>query len=99
MKISISTKLFLAVLSTVQTPVAGRPVELRFGVAQSGLPVSDFEPLSAGPGHCLLIALTGYGHAEARQRTQEAGFDEHLTKPAQQAELQRVLEEAGRGKI
>jgi PAS domain S-box-containing protein len=29
----------------------------------------------------VLIALTGYGQAEDRQRSQEAGFDHHLTKP------------------
>jgi two-component system, sensor histidine kinase len=28
-----------------------------------------------------LIALTGYGRSEDRQRTAEAGFDEHLLKP------------------
>ena len=30
----------------------------------------------------LLIALTGWGHQIDRQRTKEAGFDAHLTKPA-----------------
>ena len=29
-----------------------------------------------------LIALTGYGQEEDRKRTRAAGFDEHLTKPA-----------------
>jgi CheY-like chemotaxis protein len=29
-----------------------------------------------------LIALSGYGHEEARQRAHEAGFDHYLTKPA-----------------
>ena len=29
----------------------------------------------------LMIALTGWGQGDARQRTQEAGFDHHLTKP------------------
>jgi CheY-like chemotaxis protein len=29
----------------------------------------------------VLVALTGYGQAEARQRALDAGFDEHLTKP------------------
>ena len=29
----------------------------------------------------LLIALTGYGEAEDRERAQKAGFDRHLTKP------------------
>jgi len=30
----------------------------------------------------LLIALTGYGEAESRQRSQSAGFDHHVVKPA-----------------
>jgi signal transduction histidine kinase len=38
-----------------------------------------------------LLALTGYGTAEARQRSQEAGFDHHLVKPADPRELQRLL--------
>jgi CheY-like chemotaxis protein len=29
----------------------------------------------------LLIALTGYGHAEDRHCSREAGFDHHLVKP------------------
>ena len=29
----------------------------------------------------LMIALTGWGQGDARQRTLEAGFDHHLTKP------------------
>ncbi len=32
-------------------------------------------------GTLWLIALSGYGQAEDRQRTQEAGFDRHLVKP------------------
>lgn len=30
----------------------------------------------------LLIALTGYGEAESRSRSVEAGFDVHMVKPA-----------------
>ncbi len=30
----------------------------------------------------LLIALTGYGEAESRQRSHQAGFDFHMVKPA-----------------
>lgn len=29
----------------------------------------------------LMIALTGWGQGEARARTEQAGFDHHLTKP------------------
>ena len=36
---------------------------------------------------CLLIALTGYGQAEDRQRAERAGFDRHFVKPADPADL------------
>ena len=39
----------------------------------------------------VLAALTGWGQAEDRRRTQEAGFDIHLTKPAEPRELLRLL--------
>ena len=35
----------------------------------------------------VLVALTGLPEPEARQRTAEAGFDLHLTKPVDPAEL------------
>jgi CheY-like chemotaxis protein len=40
-----------------------------------------------------LIALTGYGQPEDRQKAEEAGFDEHLVKPVSIADLERVLVE------
>jgi CheY-like chemotaxis protein len=39
----------------------------------------------------LLVALTGYGRDEDRRQSHEAGFDHHLVKPADPAELQRML--------
>jgi CheY-like chemotaxis protein len=38
-----------------------------------------------------LIALTGYGDAEARRRTRDAGFDGHLVKPVFPETLVRAL--------
>jgi CheY-like chemotaxis protein len=38
-----------------------------------------------------LIALTGYGLASDRQATAQAGFDHHLVKPVQPADLFKVL--------
>jgi len=40
-----------------------------------------------------LIALTGYGQPADRGRAMEAGFDHHLTKPADPDELLRVIQE------
>jgi CheY-like chemotaxis protein len=39
----------------------------------------------------LLIALTGYGQAEDRQRAENAGFDHHLVKPVDPGTLERLL--------
>jgi CheY-like chemotaxis protein len=38
-----------------------------------------------------LIAVSGYGQEEDRRRSEEAGFDLHLTKPIDPVELQRLL--------
>jgi CheY-like chemotaxis protein len=38
-----------------------------------------------------LIALTGYGQEQDRERSREAGMDGHLVKPVDPAELQRAL--------
>jgi PAS domain S-box-containing protein len=39
-----------------------------------------------------LVAITGYGADEDKRRSQEAGFDLHLTKPVQPHELLSALE-------
>jgi PAS domain S-box-containing protein len=38
-----------------------------------------------------LVALTGWGQAEDRRRTREAGFDAHVTKPVAFEELEQLL--------
>ena len=42
--------------------------------------------------HVALVALTGYGGPEIRQRVSEVGFDGHITKPAPLAELEELLD-------
>jgi signal transduction histidine kinase/ActR/RegA family two-component response regulator len=42
----------------------------------------------------LLVALTGWGRDDDRQRAKEAGFDRHLVKPPEPAEIDRILEAA-----
>ena len=38
-----------------------------------------------------LVALTGYGRPEDRQRAREAGFEVHLVKPVEPEDLMRLL--------
>jgi CheY-like chemotaxis protein len=45
----------------------------------------------------LLVAVSGYGRDQDRKAAREAGFDMHLTKPADPDEVLRVL--ASRGTI
>ncbi len=40
----------------------------------------------------VLVALTGWGRQEDRQRSEEAGFDGHLVKPVQVSALRQLLE-------
>ena len=46
------------------------------------------DPASLG---ITLIALTGWGMEEDQQRSREAGFDHHLTKPIEVAAVQELL--------
>ncbi|MFY0541472.1 response regulator [Nannocystis pusilla] len=39
----------------------------------------------------VLIALSGYGSPEHRERAHEAGFDEHVVKPIKLANLRRIV--------
>jgi DNA-binding response OmpR family regulator len=39
----------------------------------------------------FLIALTGWGHDEARRRAAEAGFDLHMVKPIEPGALENLI--------
>jgi CheY-like chemotaxis protein len=41
-----------------------------------------------------LVALTGYGQAEDRRRSREAGFDHHFVKPLESKDLDELLDRA-----
>ncbi len=43
------------------------------------------------PKQLKLVAITGYGHEEARQRSLAAGFDEHLAKPVDARTLRTLI--------
>ena len=44
----------------------------------------------------ILVALTGWGTREDRDRSSQAGFDHHLTKPADMAAVETLLASLGR---
>lgn len=44
--------------------------------------------------NALLVAVTGYGQADDRRRTTDAGIDVHLVKPTSQAQLKELLTHA-----
>lgn len=45
----------------------------------------------------MLVALSGYGSLEDRQRSQQAGFDHHLVKPVANDALERIIARVARG--
>jgi CheY-like chemotaxis protein len=44
----------------------------------------------------LLVALTGWGQDDDRRRSRDAGFDHHVTKPANPGTLAALLTQAGK---
>ena len=79
--------------ATAMTIVERRPIALAF--IAIGLPDVDGYTLARRlreiTGPCVLIALTGFGHAEDRRRALDAGFDDHVLKPASLAQLEAVV--------
>jgi CheY-like chemotaxis protein len=47
------------------------------------------------PGRLTLVAMTGYNLEEDRQKSKNAGFDHHLAKPFDPAELEKILADLG----
>ena len=87
------------------SPVAALKIVEAFrpevAVLDIGLPVMDGYELAARlrsnpvTANCLLIALTGYGQSHDRIRSEEGGFQYHLVKPVDIAQLFRIV--AGEG--
>lgn len=65
--------------------IDGYEVARRVGAASEG-------------GGVFLVALTGYGGNEARDRALAAGFDLHITEPIEIDELPRVIDGAQRSR-
>jgi signal transduction histidine kinase len=70
-------------------------------ICDIGLPLIDgYEIASRLRGEegfegCLLIAMTGYGDVNDRERTRRAGFAHHLTKPADPIKVARLVAAPG----
>jgi len=61
---------------------------------RSGFEVAQALRGLAGMQDATLVALTGWGAEQDRKRSSEAGFDAHLTKPADFDSVERLLREA-----
>jgi signal transduction histidine kinase/ActR/RegA family two-component response regulator len=89
---------------TATAPAAGAALECcasfwpEVVISDIGLPGKDGFELAreirrrAWPEPPLLIALTGYGDPETRERARASGFRHHLLKPVRLDELRRILE-------
>jgi signal transduction histidine kinase/ActR/RegA family two-component response regulator len=64
----------------------------------SGYDVARRLRMLPGLQQTLLVALTGWGTQDDRQRTREAGFDRHLTKPAELPAVEELLRSAAQAK-
>jgi PAS domain S-box-containing protein len=64
----------------------------------SGYDVARRLRLLPGMDRTLMVALTGWGTEDDRQRTREAGFDRHLTKPAELPAVEELLREAAQAR-
>ncbi|HEU5135088.1 MAG TPA: ATP-binding protein [Steroidobacteraceae bacterium] len=59
----------------------------------SGHEVARRMRLEAWGRNAILVALTGWGQEQDKQAAKAAGFDEHLTKPVDPDDVERVLDE------
>ena len=59
----------------------------------SGHEVARRMRLEAWGRNAILIALTGWGQDQDKQAAKAAGFDEHLTKPVDPDDVERILDE------
>jgi CheY-like chemotaxis protein/two-component sensor histidine kinase len=64
----------------------------------TGYDVARRMRLLPGMQKTLLVALTGWGTQDDRQRTRDAGFDRHLTKPAELPAVEELLRTAAEAK-
>ena len=76
--------------------ILAKDLRPRLVLLDIGLPVMDGYEVAArlragGLGREHLVALTGYGQPEDRERSSRAGFDEHFVKPLAHETLARLV--------
>ena len=65
---------------------------------RSGYDVAATLRATPGGDGVLLVAVTGWGQPEDRQRTRDAGFDHHLVKPPELATVQAICASLARAR-
>jgi CheY-like chemotaxis protein len=81
-------------LTAVETAAAHRPDVVLLDISLPGLNGYEVaERLRANPdlAQTVLVAMTGYGQAEDKKQTLQAGFTRHLVKPVEPDVLQKLL--------
>jgi signal transduction histidine kinase len=80
-------------LQAVEIAIGFRPDVVFMDVGMPGMNGYDLARLmrtQPWSSDVVLVALTGWGQAEDRRRSHEAGFDHHLVKPAEFADIERL---------
>ena len=84
--------------SAVESAAAHRPDVVLLDISLPGMSGYEVaERLRANPElrETVLVAMTGYGQAEDKKETSEAGFTLHLVKPVEPDVLQKLLADLG----
>ncbi len=95
-------EVFVSATAAHAIELASREAGIGAFILDIGLPdMTGYELVSrlravAGRSPVLCIALTGYGQAQDRGRSSEAGFDHHLVKPADVEQLLALVGAAQR---
>ena len=75
---------------------SGYEAKAYLALLAAGEPMNGYEVAKRireleGARNVLLVALTGYGRPEDKMHSKQAGFDYHMTKPADFDSLERML--------
>ena len=84
--------------SAVESAAAHRPDVVLLDISLPGMSGYEVaERLRANPElrETVLVAMTGYGQAEDKKETRDAGFTLHLVKPVEPDVLQKLLADLG----